>query len=398
MFAWLKKLLRKCINISLNPPGSLRGIPISLYIHTPWCVRKCPYCDFNSHALKGEIPERNYLEVLLKDWELKRSALERRQLSSIFIGGGTPSLLSPQFYTDLFSEIKSDFSSDIEITLEANPGTVEQARFEGFRLAGINRISIGIQSFDPAQLKTLGRIHNSDDAKNAIMAAKNAGFNNINIDLMHGLPNQSLEEALQDLKIAFSFDTTHLSWYQLTLEPNTLFHRFPPRLPEDDVIAMMQEKGRDLLSAHGFDQYEVSAYARRQQYCRHNMNYWEFGDYIGIGAGAHGKISSIKSGEIKRYSNVKHPTQYLMGGNLIQEEKNISREELPLEFMLNALRLYKPIPIALFTERTGLSLKEIEKPLEKSIKENLLTVTADHITTTPLGKKFLNDLLENFLP
>lgn len=373
------------------------SIPVSLYIHTPWCVRKCPYCDFNSHALRGELPEKEYLQALLRDWKIKSAGLQGRALRSIFIGGGTPSLMSPEFYLALFSEIKktSDFSSEMEITLEANPGTVEQNRFEGFRQAGINRISLGIQSFHPEKLKILGRIHNGEDAQNAIMAAKNAGFSNINLDLMHGLPNQSIEEALADLEMAFSFNTSHLSWYQLTLEPNTLFHKFPPQLPDDDLIAQMQEKGRELFLENGFEQYEVSAYARNGLYSQHNINYWEFGDYIGIGAGAHGKITRDQN--IHRFSNLKHPAQYQLSHSFLQEEKIIPEIELPFEFMLNALRLYKPIPIALFCERTGLTLKNIAEPLEKAAEEKLLLLDDTHIHTTELGKKFLNNLLEFFL-
>lgn len=377
----------------------MKTIPISLYIHTPWCVRKCPYCDFNSHAAKGSLPEDEYLKALLRDWNSKSDALQDRPLKSIFIGGGTPSLLSPNFYKHLLSEIQKTavFVENIEITLEANPGTVEQERFIGFRLSGINRISLGIQSFDPEQLKALGRIHSSDEAKKAILAAKNAGFHNINLDLMHGLPKQTLERALLDLETAFSFSTPHISWYQLTLEPNTIFHKFPPTLPQDDVIASIQEKGQARLLEKGFEQYEVSAFTQNQQYCKHNLNYWEFGDYIGIGAGAHGKITDEKKGLIRRTLNLKHPALYLKSEVLLQEEKILLPEELPLEFMLNALRLYRAIPMTLFSERTGLSWQAIQKPLDLAVQEKLISINATHIQTTDLGKKFLNNALEHFL-
>ncbi len=375
------------------------AIPVSLYIHTPWCVRKCPYCDFNSHALRGSIPEKEYLAALLRDWESAHEDLQGRSLTSLFIGGGTPSLMSPEFYANLFSELQktTHFPENMEITLEANPGTVEQARFTGFHNAGINRISIGIQSFNPDKLKILGRIHNAEDAKKAIIAAQNSGFSNINLDLMHGLPGQTLEEALLDLQTALLFNTTHLSWYQLTLEPNTIFHKFPPPLPDEDLIAIMQEKGRALLAEHGFLQYEVSAYARQQIQSQHNVNYWKFGDYIGIGAGAHGKITDEKNQKIRRISKIKHPTQYLLAEKKVQEEKIVSSEELPFEFMMNALRLNQPIPIELFTERTGLSLKIIEKPLDKLTQDELLFLSPSHFNKTPLGEKFLNNVLEYFL-
>lgn len=375
-------------------------IPLSLYIHFPWCVRKCPYCDFNSHALKQELPEMAYINALIADLEQDLPRIWGRGISSIFMGGGTPSLFSAAAMDHLLTAIKSRLrmAADIEITMEANPGTVEQSKFEGFRQAGINRLSIGIQSFQADKLKALGRIHDQHQAIQAAQTAKQAGFNNFNLDLMHGLPQQTIAEALQDLETAIGLGPTHLSWYQLTLEPNTFFYRHPPTLPEDDMIWEMQEQGKNLLASCGFSQYEISAYARNNLQSRHNLNYWEFGDYLGIGAGAHSKITDFANMTVRRLHKVKHPKDYLDSNkSFIAEEKIVSATELPLEFMMNALRLNKTISIRLFTERTGLDLSVIDNELNQAKRLGLLNVDSGNITVTRDGQKFLNNLLEIFL-
>lgn len=374
-------------------------IPLTLYIHLPWCVRKCPYCDFNSHALKQTIPENEYIGALIDDLQQNLSTVADRDIKSIFFGGGTPSLFSPVAIEKLLKKIKTflKINDDIEITLEANPGTVEQERFRGFKQAGINRLSIGIQSFQAEKLKILGRIHDNKDAINAIQAAKSAGFNNFNLDLMYGLPQQSVADALQDLKIAISMQPTHLSWYQLTLEPNTLFYQKPPVLPDQEHIWEMQNQGQALLAEHGFQQYEISAYSLPDYSCQHNLNYWEFGDYLGIGAGAHSKITDINSGKIKRIAKVKHPNDYLnKNKSFIAEEKIINQAELPLEFMMNALRLHKKISLQLFHERTGLTTRAIIKTLNDAKKMDLLTWNDDFLEVTAHGRNFLNNLLQLF--
>ena len=287
--------------------------PLSLYIHVPWCVRKCPYCDFNSHESKGELPEQQYIETLLEDLKADSSYIQGRKIHSIFIGGGTPSLFSAEAYQRLFEEIQTlvPFADNIEITLEANPGTVEQGRFAEYRRIGINRLSIGIQSFDAEKLEALGRIHSNDEAIHAAEQAREAGFDNFNLDLMFGLPEQSTREALNDLKTAITLKPAHISWYQLTLEPNTVFHRYPPALPEDDLIFTMQETGQALLASHGYQHYETSAYTKEGHACQHNLNYWRFGDYLGIGAGAHGKITLPEQNQIIRTRKSRQPDHYL---------------------------------------------------------------------------------------
>lgn len=375
-------------------------IPLTLYIHTPWCVRKCPYCDFNSHAVRETIPEQVYLEALLDDFDSQSASIQNRTLSSIFIGGGTPSLMSAEFYRQLLNElrIRIAFEDVIEITLEANPGTVEQQRFRGFREAGINRLSLGIQSFNDKNLKNLGRIHDSNDATNAINVVKQSGFDNFNCDLMFGLPNQTLEDALKDLNKAITANAPHISWYQLTLEPNTYFHRYPPKLPDDEKIWEMQSQGLRLLQQHGYEHYEVSAYGKSNRHCKHNINYWEFGDYIGIGAGAHGKITDLKSGEISRQWNMKHPNDYLDKTKKYRANSTpIEGRAIGFEFMLNALRLKKPIPIQLFEQRTLSPFTTVEESMHEAIKKELVSLDKNHITPTKLGRRFLNDLLELFL-
>ena len=335
-------------------------IPLSLYVHIPWCVRKCPYCDFNSHALSGSLPERAYVDALLADLEQDLPWVQGREIQSIFIGGGTPSLFSVTAITELLAGLRERLmlAEDLEITLEANPGTVEQQRFCGYRAIGINRLSLGVQSFNPEQLRRLGRIHGRDEALGAFESALAAGFDNINLDLMYGLPAQSLEQALADVSEAIALGPAHISHYQLTLEPNTLFHKYPPALPDHDATWAMQLRCQQRLTAAGYRQYEVSAYARAGRRCRHNLNYWEFGDYLGIGAGAHGKLTDPARGLITRSWKRKNPKDYLQPER-IGGHTHIAEEDLGLEFMMNALRLVEGFPSRLFRERTGLSLERL---------------------------------------
>jgi putative oxygen-independent coproporphyrinogen III oxidase len=375
-------------------------IPLTLYIHLPWCVRKCPYCDFNSHTAPQELPEAAYIAQLCADLEQDLPKVFGRRLTSIFIGGGTPSLFSPASIEQLLNRIRAylPFGPDIEITLEANPGSVERARFAEFRSAGINRLSIGVQSFQDDKLKSLGRIHDSQCAKLAAETASIAGFSNFNLDLMFGLPHQSVDDALSDLQTAVSLKPTHLSWYHLTLEPNTLFHHKPPPLPHDEIIWKMQERGQSFLATAGFKQYEVSAYSQANRECDHNLNYWEFGDYLGIGAGAHAKLTDVSEQTITRYWKLKNPKDYLQAkNNFIGGEKIIAQNELAFEFMLNALRLCRKIPVSLFEERTGLALSTIEDALNKAHAKKLLHWNEQHIQLTDLGMRFLNDVLTLFM-
>ena len=377
--------------------------PLSLYIHIPWCVKKCPYCDFNSHAQRGALPEKEYSDQLMLDLESQLQAVQDRPIHSIFIGGGTPSLFSPEAYADIFSRLKKyiAFEKEIEITLEANPGATEAEKFKGFFEAGINRISIGVQSFQDHQLKILGRIHESQHAKNAVIQAQQAGFQKINIDLMFGLPNQTVDDALFDLQTAIDLSPSHLSWYQLTLEPNTYFHRFPPTLPDDDYRFEIQQAGQQLLRDNGFDQYEISAYTKKD-FCKHNMNYWLFGDYLVIGAGAHAKFTDLLSMQVTRRSNTKHPVKYLSlhpknNTETFSHTKIISKDELPLEFMMNALRLFQPIPITLFEARTGLPFATIEKKISEAVSHQLMCIENKCMVVTDRGYLFLNELLEMFM-
>ena len=378
--------------------------PLSLYIHIPWCVRKCPYCDFNSHEAKGEAPERRYVDALISDLDHSLPKIWGRRVYSIFFGGGTPSLFSANAIDDILGAVRARVALDVEaeITLEANPGTFEAEKFRGYREAGVNRLSIGIQSFDDKQLKALGRIHSSGEAKRAIDIAQ-AHFDNINLDVMFALPGdgtrQTLLECEQDIDTALSFGTNHLSVYHLTLEPNTLFHRFPPTLPDDDAAADMQEMISEKLSRAGYGHYETSAYAKPDTECRHNLNYWRFGDYLGIGAGAHGKLSFAD--RITRETRYKQPEAFMSNavvGTAIQEEKTVPRTELPFEFMLNALRLTNGFAVSLFTERTGLPMTAISRQLDEAESLGLITRDIKHVRPTEKGQLFLNDLLEKFLP
>lgn len=373
--------------------------PLALYIHIPWCVRKCPYCDFNSHAASPTLPEEEYVDALLADLDQDLHAVHGRELSSIFFGGGTPSLFSAQALGRLLKGVvqRIRFAPDIEITLEANPGTFEQEKFTAYRALGINRLSIGIQSFQEQKLKALGRIHNGDEAIRAAGMARQAGFDNFNLDLMHGLPDQSLDDALGDLRQAIAMKPTHLSWYQLTLEPNTVFWNQPPVLPEDDTLWDIQEAGQALLAEHGYAQYEVSAYAQPGRAARHNLNYWSFGDFIGIGAGAHGKLSH-PDGRILRTWKTRLPKDYLNPAKQFKAgEKALGNEELPFEFLMNALRLTDGVDAALFAQRTGLDLVSLAEGRRQAEQSGLLQVEPSRLAATARGQLFLNDLLQYFL-
>jgi oxygen-independent coproporphyrinogen-3 oxidase len=373
--------------------------PLSLYIHVPWCVRKCPYCDFNSHEAKDELPQAQYVTALLKDLDEELGYVAGRTIQSIFIGGGTPSLFDAPAYARLFSELKKNlnFAPDIEITLEANPGTFEANKFAAYRETGINRLSMGIQSFNDLQLQALGRIHDSDQAKKAINIAQTVGFDNFNLDLMHGLPGQSLRDALDDIKQALTFNPKHLSWYQLTIEPNTEYYSKPPTLPQDETLWDIQEQGQALLASAGLAQYEISAYSQPGQQARHNLNYWQFGDYIGIGAGAHGKLT-LSNGTIIRRNKTRAPKDYLNPDKpFCAGEKAIPQDEMGLEFMMNALRLSQGVASDLFPRYTGQSLASIQPQMDEAIKQGLLINDPKRIAPTEKGRLYLNDLLGVFL-
>jgi putative oxygen-independent coproporphyrinogen III oxidase len=375
-------------------------IPLSLYIHLPWCVRKCPYCDFNSHEAKLAIPEDAYVDALVKDLEEQLPRIWGRRFVSIFFGGGTPSLFSAKSIERLLTEINSRvrFNTAMEITLEANPGTIDEANFRGFRAAGINRLSIGLQSLQDDKLKALGRIHDREQALRAIDAAKNAGFENFNLDLMHGLPDQSVRDALADLRDALAMQPTHLSWYQLTIEPNTFFHARPPRLPDEEVLANIQEQGKALLVSSAMGQYETSAFCLPQRECTHNVNYWEFGDYLGIGAGAHSKITDTETQTVTRHWQVKNPRDYLnLEKKFTAERQVISDADISFEFMLNALRLTDGVSNELFRERSGLPLSMVQAALTQAREKGLLQDSEIKLQPTELGQRFLNDLCALFL-
>ena len=377
--------------------------PLALYIHFPWCEKKCPYCDFNSHQVKDGVQgfdEERYIKALITDLETELPRIWGRQVHSIFIGGGTPSLLSPTGMNDLLSAIRArvNLEPGAEITMEANPGSVEADKFAAFAKSGINRVSLGIQSFQDEQLKALGRIHNGEEAKQAIAIAVE-NFKSVNIDLMYGLPNQSLAAAKADIETALSFKTPHLSLYNLTLEPNTYFANFPPKLPSEDEIDAIFEQNLELLTAAGYKRYEVSAYAKKDQECKHNLNYWRFGDYIGIGAGAHGKISFPD--KVTRQVRERHPETYMQAmegkGNALIESRDVSAKDLPFEFMLNTLRLTDGVETKTFSERTGLPLHVISKGLEEASKKGLLDDNPTALKATALGLRYLNNLQEMFL-
>ena len=386
----------------------MNHIPLSLYIHIPWCVRKCPYCDFNSHEANNgnsrQLPEAEYIAALLQDLQQDAALAQGREIKTIFIGGGTPSLFSAASYDHLLQQIHAivPIAHDAEITLEANPGTFEYEKFAGFRAAGINRLSIGVQSFAEDKLQALGRIHNGNEAVSAIRAAREVGFEKLNIDLMHGLPGQTLSEALADLQQAVDLQPSHLSWYQLTIEPNTVFYSKPPTLPGDDDLGDIEDAGFALLQSAGFDRYETSAFALDGFQCQHNLNYWRFGDYLAIGAGAHGKITDTEQASILRYQKTRLPTDYLDRAKpdstkaFTAKQNQVAAEDLPFEFFMNTLRLHQPIAKALFRERTFLSADAVQDSIQKALAKQLLTETSTHWQTTELGQRFLNTLLNLF--
>lgn len=390
--AALQYLQPGALNLSALPP-------LSLYVHWPWCVRKCPYCDFNSHEAKGELPEQAYLDALRLDLEQSLPLIWGRKIHTVFIGGGTPSLMSAAGLDRLMSDLRTllPLELDAEITMEANPGTFEAERFKSYRASGINRLSIGIQSFNPAHLKALGRIHDGDEALRAVEIAKNT-FENFNLDLMYALPSQTLDEARRDLETALSFAPPHLSLYHLTMEPNTVFAKYPPALPDDDLSADMQDMIAEVTGAAGYEHYEVSAYAQPGRRARHNLNYWKFGDYLGIGAGAHSKLSFPH--RVLRQARFKQPASFIEAakrGNPVQEEHEIGRADMGFEFMLNALRLTGGFDPNLFGERTGMNIGAITKALNEAEAKGLIYRDHKLIKPTELGQRFLNDLQEMFL-
>ncbi len=375
--------------------------PLSLYIHLPWCEQKCPYCDFNSHQ-SNDFDEQAYIKTLTEDLQLDLPLIWGRQIISIFIGGGTPSLFSAEAIHQLLSDLRSllNFNPGIEITMEANPGSADESRFRGYQEAGINRLSIGIQSFDSQNLETIGRIHNGSQSIAAIKKARQAGFKNINLDLMYSLPGQSLQQLLDDCTQAIYFEPEHISLYQLTIEPNTLFHtQTPEKLPDDDLSWEMLHEAQSLLSTAGYKQYEISAYAKNNNQSQHNLNYWAFGDYLGIGAGAHGKITLPAEGRVIRRTRIRHPQAYLQQQGLqrLSDERELSEQDLVFEFMLNALRLTEGFNIDLFSARCGLPSQVLNKPIDKAIKLGLLSRSGEQLKPTTLGLQFHNDLQAIFL-
>jgi putative oxygen-independent coproporphyrinogen III oxidase len=388
------------MKIELERPRTVRFEtlpPLALYVHVPWCVRKCPYCDFNSHERGGELPERDYVDALVADLEELLPSVWSRRLGTVFIGGGTPSLFSPEAIDRLLSEVRARLTlePDAEITLEANPGTIEAARFRGFRQAGVNRLSLGVQSLDDRMLEALGRIHSADEARRAVALALRE-FGNVNVDLMYGLPGQTLAQARADIGEAARFGTSHVSAYQLTIEPNTVFWSRRPQLPEHDLGADMELAVEETLGAAGFEHYETSAFARPGRRCRHNLNYWEFGDYLGIGAGAHGKLSFPD--RVTRHARIRQPRDYLQArGSTVAEQRQVRVDELPFEFMLNALRLIDGFPVGLFRSRTGLPIGAIERALARAEQEGLLERDWRRIRPSERGRRFLNELVGLFL-
>ena len=378
---------------------------LALYVHMPWCVRKCPYCDFNSHQLKSAQPDSAYVDALLRDFDLEAPRIKGRRIDTVFFGGGTPSLFSPEDFSRLLGALRSriEFAADVEITMEANPGTIERGRFTGYAQAGVNRVSLGAQTFSAAALERLGRIHTADDTHRAVQELREAKLDNFNLDLMYALPQQTFEEALLDVQTACALQPAHISYYQLTLEPGTVFHSRPPPLPDDDAAWQIQIAGQQLLARAGYEQYEVSAYAKTGARCRHNLNYWLFGDYVGIGAGAHGKISAGDPLRIVRTVKPKQPREYMeqirrvVAGETVGDLISVEAAELPFEFMLNALRLNDGFSATEYQDRTGLGLNEVNDRLLAAQKRGLLTPTQQGWRPTDLGLRFLNDLQGSFL-
>jgi putative oxygen-independent coproporphyrinogen III oxidase len=380
---------------------------LALYVHMPWCVRKCPYCDFNSHQLKSAQPDAAYIDALISDFDLEAPRLEGRRIDTVFFGGGTPSLFQPEAFARLLLALRQRiaFAPDAEITLEANPGTIERGRFSGYAEAGINRVSLGAQTFEPRALERLGRIHTALDTHRAVAELRAAKLDNFNLDLMYALPGQSLDDALNDVSVACSLKPAHISYYQLTLEPGTVFHSRPPPLPDEDAAWQIQCAGQQLLADAGYIQYEVSAYARQGARCRHNLNYWLFGDYVGVGAGAHGKLSLSKPAEILRTVKPKQPREYLAAigerstatMRAVGESSCIAVKDLPFEFMLNALRLNEGFTKECYRERTGLPFRSVDESLSRAKERGLVVEQTDGWRPSELGRRFLNDLQASFL-
>jgi oxygen-independent coproporphyrinogen-3 oxidase len=375
--------------------------PLGLYVHLPWCVRKCPYCDFNSYEARGAVPDQEYVDSLLRDLDGELPFVQGRSIATVFLGGGTPSLFSGAAITRLLAGLRASlpFEPDVEVTLEANPGAVDAARFAAFRAAGVNRLSIGIQSFRAEQLRALGRVHDAAQARAAAAMARAAGFDNINVDLMYGLPNDDVAGAVADLEQALALETEHISWYQLTLEPNTAFERRPPPLPDDEVVARTEEQGRALLAANGYGRYEISAYARPGRRCEHNVNYWQFGDYLGLGAGAHGKVTLREAGEIARRVKSRNPRTFAQragAAEAVTEERVTTTKQAALEFLMNALRLLDGAPDAVFVARAGQPVAAIAAARAAAIARGWLTTEPATVRATPAGLERLNRLLELF--
>lgn len=375
------------------------SIPLSLYVHFPWCIKKCPYCDFNSHANTGLLPEEKYLQCLLADLQHDLQYVQNRSLVSIFFGGGTPSLISPQTFDNLLQELHKhlNFANDLEITLETNPGTMERAKLADYHAAGITRISVGAQSFNDQMLAKLGRIHRAADTLRLIDEMHSVNFKSFNLDIMHSLPDQTLEQALNDLEIAIGTGAPHISWYQLTIEANTMFAKYPPVLPNDETMWSISDQGHALLESSGLQQYEISAFAKPSHRCKHNLNYWNFGDYLGIGAGAHGKITDQRTGQVTRMWKTRVPKDYLgRTHDFLAGMGIVGQHDLPEEFMLNQLRLVEGFSAKHFSERTGLPISSIDGILKKAADRGLVTRTQDLIQTTEFGRRFLNDLISMF--
>ncbi len=376
------------------------SIPLSLYVHMPWCVKKCPYCDFNSHSLRDALPQEQYIDALLTDLQCDVEYAQNRSIQSIFFGGGTPSLIAPQAIEKFLNSASKilNFAPNIEITMEANPGTVEHYNFADYKLAGVNRISLGVQSFDDTKLQALGRIHSAAETFEAIDKLHQIAFSSFNLDLMHGLPQQTLVEAMDDLNTALQAQAPHISWYQLTIEPNTIFYKYPPQLPQDDLAWEIQEHGQQMLTNAGYMHYEVSAFAKHGQQCKHNINYWEFGDYIGIGAGAHGKYTNLSTKQIHRTWKTRNPKDYLdPKQNFLAGIIQVPRHELPGEYMLNRLRLFSKLNLHDYEIRTSLPSSSLRTTIQKAIHKELMTSDTHDLYLTDLGKRFLNDLIQMFL-
>ncbi|MEI6859997.1 MAG: radical SAM family heme chaperone HemW [Shewanella sp.] len=372
--------------------------PLSLYIHIPWCVQKCPYCDFNSHGQNGQLPQQEYVDALLTDLKNDLHYVQGREIHTIFIGGGTPSLFDAAQIERLLTGVNGmiPFSKQIEITMEANPGTLEHDDFEAYSNAGVTRLSIGVQSFSTDKLNLLGRIHDKDEAKIAAQKAQHSGYRSFNLDLMHGLPNQSFEEAMADIDTAAQLSPPHLSWYQLTIEQNTLFHSKPPQLPDDEALWHIYEQGQKKLADLGYEQYEISAYSKPGFQCQHNINYWQFGDYLGIGCGAHGKVTLLEQNQIFRTVKIKHPKGYLAADEYTFDTIEVTEDERPLEYLMNRFRLMSAIPKAEFEQRTGLSHRVIAQGIKKAKNKTLLIENETHWQLTAKGKMFVNELLSQF--